>query len=67
MIYTSRLGGALAGQKNFLYGLGRNPVAGNNIIIDLAELWLANNIFYTVWVEIQLLERMLTLLDLDIF
>ena len=32
-----------------------------------AELWLANNIFYTVWGKIQPLKRMLTLLDFGSF
>ena len=29
---SNRLGGALAGKKNLLYGLGPNPVAGENCL-----------------------------------
>ena len=32
------LGGALAGQKNLLYGLGQNSVAGNNV--DTSRFWI---------------------------
>ena len=36
-------------------------------ILAWAELWLVKQIVYTVWVKIQLLERMLTLLDFGKF
>ena len=37
------------------------------LLINWAELWQANQVFYTVWGKIQLLKQMLTLLDFGTF
>ena len=46
-----------------MQGFAWIPVGSDN----WAELWLAKKMFYTVWVKIQPLKRMLTLLDFESF